>query len=149
MKQLKHFHVASALFILLLSFLAFKGFFVGMDLLPIVIGGVFIVIGLIVLLMKKGTYLKYRIWTFAAMTVSALVLNHVHFNVYSAKRKAQSEQNSIALLKGHQAPSITFLHQLNSTKELDFSEYIGEQQYTILNFWGTWSTMSQRNAFTG
>lgn len=123
---------------IVLSIFAYQGVFEGKDLLPIVIGGIFVLIGLLLLWFKRTDPARYQLLGFAFVVLSSLGLYHIHFNIYNASKVSISRENSLQVLEGNKAPAITFMHHLNTSDRLNVETYIANHRFTILNFWATW-----------
>lgn len=123
---------------IVLSIFAYQGLFEGKDLLPIVIGGLFVLIGLLLLWFNRTNSSGYQLLGFAFVVLSSLGLYHIHFNIYNASKVSISRENSLQVLEGNKAPAITFMHHLNTSDRLNVETYIANHRFTILNFWATW-----------
>lgn len=138
MKKFSYYHLGMIGINLLLCILAFQGFFDGKDLLPVLIGGIFILMGSLVLFLRKKDRLNYHIIGLVLVMGSSYAVYHIHFNIYNQQKALASRDNSIEILQGHKAPEVTFAYQYNQSENLDFQAYISKNKYTVLNFWATW-----------
>ena len=69
----------------LIGILALYGLFHGNDLLPMLIGAVFIMIVFLSLFIKWKDLLKYRIMGLILQVLTSIWIIHAHFNIYSAE----------------------------------------------------------------
>ncbi|MBX2873349.1 MAG: TlpA family protein disulfide reductase [Saprospiraceae bacterium] len=138
MKKISPFLLLLILINIALGVLAFTGFFEGKDLLPILLGGLFVVAGLVFLFVKRKEMAMAKLVGFAILLASSWAVNHLHFNVYSAQKVSESRENSIEILQGSQAPTLTYSQSFNQVGEEAFSTYVKNHEFTILNFWATW-----------
>jgi|GEM_PF-4463380 len=123
---------------LIFIILAYKGFFEGKDLLPILIAVLTTLIAFLYLLKKNKGQLKVRVVGIVAVLLSAIGLYHTHFNVFQVQRARISEENSIHVLLNKKAPTLTFTESENYDKSTSIDALISQNEFTILNFWASW-----------
>lgn len=138
MKYISPFLLLLILINIALGVLAFTGFFQGKDLMPVVIGGLFVIAGLVFLFRRRKDLSTGTLVGFALLLASSWAVNHLHFNVYNAQKVSKSRNSSMEVLQGNQAPALTFSQSFNQTGEEAFSTYVKNHEFTILNFWATW-----------
>ncbi|WP_224484030.1 TlpA disulfide reductase family protein [Robertkochia aurantiaca] len=138
MKILKHAQLVLVTLNILLAILAYRGFFQGKDILPVVFAIVSVLLGLIFIWISRTALPKYRLIGFALVVMSALGLYHVHFNIYNAERMEASRSRSMEALEKNKAPAVTFVHAINIMDAFNVDTYTAGNRFTILNFWATW-----------
>lgn len=123
----------------LLAGSAYFGVFEGKDLLPILLGGLFVLSGTLFLLVKRKTLKRPQVIGFLGLVLSAAAVSHVHFNVYGKQKTNTSRAHSMQTLEGNSAPNLSYVHTFNHSDQ-PIPAYLSEHKYTILNFWATWCT---------
>lgn len=138
MKYISPFLLLLILINIALGVLAFTGFFEGKDLLPMLLGGLFIIAGLVFLFLRRKDLATSQLLGFAMLLATSWAVNHLHFKVYKGQKLSESRENSIEVLRGNQAPALTFSQSFNQIGEEAFATYVKNHEFTILNFWATW-----------
>lgn len=125
---------------LIFIILAYRGFFEGKDLLPILTAVLTTLLAFLYLLKKNKGQLKIKLLGITAVLLSAIGLYHTHFNVFLVERARISEENSIHMLLNKKAPNLTFTESENYNTAISIDSLISRNEFTILNFWATWCT---------